>query len=133
MTLAVLFIYLFLRVFRVLPSLVKETLLSWLDYFVGKNIRRSWESPRYVFFWPCGMKETKKLLTMWSHRLNDWRVLLLEVCRLGLGLYIAKEFVFLIDFVYWVGSRLGRSTFLGFLFFGLCLLFPFAYILSLPV
>ena len=41
MTLAVLFIYLFLSVFRVLPSLVKETLLSWLDYFVGKNIRRS--------------------------------------------------------------------------------------------
>ena len=85
----------------VISSSVKDTLLSWHDFFVGnkrKKVRKA--APLCIF------------LTIWRERAfedkeqNDRKLELLFLCDLfaWVSLYIREGPMALLDFVEWVGS-----------------------------
>ena len=68
-----------------LPSSIRETLLRWQGFFLGKGHKKPWKVAPYVFFGPFGKKKTCLLLMMLSYWSKWWKTLLFVSygCQLG--------------------------------------------------
>ena len=91
------------RVFWVMQSIVRETLLGWHSYFVGRKRKKVWRAAPLCFFWTIWKERNRRSFENVEFSIQRLKYLFLCNLLTWTKLFIGERLMSIVDFIDWLG------------------------------